>query len=262
MLNWHNGPTNSGDASVISPILSPVHTASRDDAVLHALVDFVTGEGLKPGDRLPTERLLAEHLRVSRTTVREALTRWQELGLVERRQGSGTYLKAAVTRNMLHMPLTLPSGNDFNSLMHTLEIRRGLEAEAAVLCAERATDADIALIEQKLIIMEEAFHVRHGMSADEDWDFHLAVFRTSGNPLFEQIIAAMYEMFHRFWEHPLGVRDFGHASFPYHRTLFNAIAARDPIAARAEALKLIATVEDDLKRGAANLKKQNKKSQA
>ncbi|MDR6635271.1 DNA-binding FadR family transcriptional regulator [Phyllobacterium sp. 1468] len=247
---------------MISPILSPVHTASRDDAVLHALVDFVTGEGLKPGDRLPTERLLAEHLRVSRTTVREALTRWQELGLVERRQGSGTYLKAAVTRTMLHMPLTLPSGNDFNSLMHTLEIRRGLEAEAAVLCAERATHADIALIEQKLIIMEEAFHVRHGMSADEDWDFHLAVFRTSGNPLFEQIIAAMYEMFHRFWEHPLGVRDFGHASFPYHRTLFNAIAARDPTAARGEALKLIATVEDDLKRGAANLKKQNKKSQA
>ena len=262
MLNWHNGPTNLGAASVISAILSPVHTASRDDAVLHALVDFVTGEGLTPGDRLPTERVLAEHLKVSRTTVREALTRWQELGLVERRQGSGTYLKAAVTRNMLHLPLTLPSGNDFNSLMHTLEIRRGLEAEAAVLCAERANDADIALIEQKLIIMEEAFHVRHGMSADEDWDFHLAVFRTSGNPLFEQIIAAMYEMFHRFWEHPLGVRDFGHASFPYHRTLFNAIAARDPLGARVEALKLIATVEDDLKRGAANLKKQNKKSQA
>ena len=65
------------------------------------------------------------------------------------------------------------------------------------------------------------------MSADEDWDFHLAVLPHSGNPLFEQIIAAMYEMFHRFWEHPLGVRDFGHASFPYHRTLFNAIAARD-----------------------------------
>jgi DNA-binding FadR family transcriptional regulator len=247
-------PIQLGRGSLIGSVLLPVQTASRDDAVLRALVDFVTGEGLKPGDRLPTERLLSEHLKVSRTTVREALTRWQELGLVERRQGSGTYLKAAVTRNMLHMPLTLPSGNDFSSLMHTLEIRRGLEAEAAVLCAERATDADIALIEQKLIVMEEAFHMRHGMSADEDWDFHLAVFRTSGNPLFEQIIAAMYEMFHRFWEHPLGVQDFGHASFPYHRTLFNAIAARDAVAARAEALKLIATVEDDLRRGAANLK--------
>ena len=61
-------------------------------------------------------------------------------------------------------------------------------------------------------------------------------------------------MFHRFWEHPLGVRDFGHASFPYHRTMYERIAARDAEGARAEALKLIATVEADLKRGAANLK--------
>ncbi len=64
----------------------------------------------------------------------------------------------------------------------------------------------------------------------------------------------MHELFHRFWEHPLGVRDFGHASFPYHRTMYERIIARDPQGARAEALKLIATVEDDLKRGAAKLK--------
>ncbi|TKA98604.1 MAG: FadR family transcriptional regulator, partial [Mesorhizobium sp.] len=47
---------------------------------------------------------------------------------------------------------------------------------------------------------------------------------------------------------------FGHASFPYHRTIYERIAAHDPEGARAEALKLIATVEDDLKRGAAKLK--------
>ena len=138
--------------------------------------------------------------------------------------------------------------------MQTLEIRRALEAEAAALCAERASPADIAEIERKLDIMEQAFRTRDGMSAEEDWEFHQAIYRVSGNPLFEQIIAAMHELFHRFWEHPLGVRDFGHASFPYHRTIYECIAARDPQGARAEALKLIATVEDDLKRGAAKLK--------
>ena len=92
------------------------------------------------------------------------------------------------------------------------------------------------------------------MSAEEDWEFHQSIYRASGNPLFEQIIAAMHEMFHRFWEHPLGVRDFGHASFPFHRTMYERIAARDAEGARAEALKLIATVEADLKRGAAKLK--------
>ncbi|AGB46209.1 transcriptional regulator [Mesorhizobium australicum WSM2073] len=234
--------------------LPPIQTTARDDAVLKALVGFVRAEALRPGERLPTERILAERLKVSRNTVREALTRWEGLGLVERRQGSGTFLKAAVSPDMLHLPLTLTGGNDFTSLMQTLEIRRALEAEAAALCAERASPADIAEIEGKLDIMEQAFRTLDGMSSEEDWEFHQAIYRVSGNPLFEQIIAAMHELFHRFWEHPLGVRDFGHASFPYHRTIYERIAARDPQGARDEALKLIATVEDDLKRGAAKLK--------
>ena len=230
--------------------LLPIQTTARDDAVLKALAGFVAQEGLEPGERLPTERILAERLRVSRNTVREALTRWEGLGLVERRQGSGTYLKASVSPDMLHMPLTLASGNDFASLMQTLELRRALESEAVALCAERARKSDIALIGRKLDTMEKAFRNRDGMSADEDWEFHQAIYRASGNPLFEQIISAMHEMFHRFWEHPLGVRDFGHASFPYHRTIYERIVARDPEGARAEQIKLIATVEDDLRRGA------------
>ena len=238
----------------MTDLLPPIQTTARDDAVLKALAGFVRQEALGPGEKLPTERILAERLKVSRNTVREALTRWEGLGLVERRQGSGTYLKVAVSPDMLHMPLTLAGGNDFTGLMRTLEIRRALEAEAAALCAIRAGKAEIDEIERKLDIMEEAFQTRAGMSAEEDWEFHQAVYRASGNPLFEQIIAAMHELFHRFWEHPLGVRDFGHASFPYHRTIFDRIAAHDSDGARAEALKLIATVEDDLKRGAANLK--------
>lgn len=243
----------------MTDFLPPIQTTARDDAVLKALAGFVMQEQLEPGEKLPTERILAERLKVSRNTVREALTRWEGLGLVERRQGSGTYLKAAVSLDMLHMPLTLAGGNDFTGLMRTLEIRRALEAEAAALCAVRADKADIAEIERKLDIMEEAFHTRAGMSSEEDWEFHQSIYRACGNPLFEQIIAAMHELFHRFWEHPLGVRDFGHASFPYHRTMYNCIAAHDPEGARAEALKLIATVENDLKRGAAKLKLSDRK---
>lgn len=233
--------------------ISPVQPIARDDAVLKALAGFVRQEGLGPGEKLPTERILADRLKVSRNTVREALTRWEGLGLVERRQGSGTYLKAAVSPDMLHMPLTLAGGQDFEGLMQTLEIRRALEAEAAALCAERATKDSLAAIADKLETMERIFHETSGESSDADWEFHQSIYRASGNPLFEQMIAAMQNLFHRFWEHPLGVRDFGHASFPYHRTLYERIAARDPEGARAEALKLIATVEADLKRGAANL---------
>lgn len=227
---------------------------ARDDAVLKALAVFVQREAIGPGHRLPTERLLAEQLKVSRNTVREALTRWEGLGLVERRQGSGTYLTADVSPEMLHMPLTLTSGSEAVSLMQTLEIRRALEAEAAALCAVRASDAAIAQISEKLDTAERTFHDTKGMNSEADWEFHQSIYRACDNPLFEQMIAAMLAQFHRFWEHPLGIPKFGHASYPFHRTMFDRIAARDPAGARLEALKLIATVEDDLRRGAPNLR--------
>jgi len=239
--------------------LAPIKVTARDDAVLETLAAFVSDSGIGPGDRLPTERILAEQLKVSRNTVREALTRWEGLGLVERRQGSGTYLTGDVSPSMLHMPLTFAGGNDFTTLMQTLEIRRSLESEAAALCASRASDEDIQKIAGQLDRLEEAFHTTGGSNPDEDWEFHQSVYRASGNPLFGQIISAMQELFHRFWEHPLGVHDFGHASFPYHRTVYERIAARDPEGARTEALKLIATVEADLRRGAANLKRMSKR---
>lgn len=236
--------------------LRPVLSVSRDEAVQNALIDYVTSEGLVPGDRLPTERVLSDRLEVSRATVREALTRWEGLGLVERLQGSGTYLKAAVSKSMLHLPITLARGNDLQSLLATLEVRRALESEAASLCAERASDAEIGIIREKLKIMEDAYRDRPGRSAEEDWHFHQAIFRASGNALFEQLISAISELFHRFWEHPLNVHDFGEASFPFHRTLFERIEARDPAGARLEVFKIISSVEDDLRRGAANLEKQ------
>lgn len=218
-----------------------------------ALAAFAGRAGLGPGDRLPTERDLAQQLKISRATVREALKRWEGAGLIESRQGSGTYLKVAVSPEMRHLTLTLPSARDAAGLLHTLEVRRALEAEAAALCAEHAGEAEVGQIEARLVTMEAAFHARDGMSAEEDWEFHQAILRASGNPLFEQITTAMHQQFHRFWEFPLGIRDFGHASFPFHRKVFERIRARDAAGARAEVGKLVATVEADLRRGVRRL---------
>jgi GntR family transcriptional regulator, transcriptional repressor for pyruvate dehydrogenase complex len=57
----------------------------------------------------------------------------------------------------------------------------------------------------------------------------------------------MRETFERFWTHPFDRHDFARRSFPFHRTLFNAIVARDPEAARAETLKILDVVEEDIK---------------
>ena len=234
----------------MSSALAPIRTPTRDEAVLAALARFVTEAGLSPGARLPTERDLAERLQVSRSTVREALKRWEGLGIVDIRKGSGAYLRREVSPTSVHLALTLDAP-DVAGLLHTLEVRRAIEGEAAALCAERASDAERDALAERLERLEAAFHATRGANAAEDWDFHQAILAASGNPLFGQIIAAMRDAFHRFWERPFDMADFAHASFPFHRTLFLAIARGDAAGARAETAKLLESVRQDVLRGAA-----------
>ncbi len=230
--------------------LSPIQTQTRDQAVLTALARFTVSAGLVPGARLPTERVLAEKLAVSRGTIREALKSWQSLGIVEMRKGSGSYLLKPVSPQSLHLPLTV-EGHDLPSLLHMLEVRRALEAEAAAICAERAGPAEVAVIRMRLDAMEPVFFGDVTVSAAADWAFHRSIIETASNPLITQILDGMRDLMHRFWEQPLGITGFGHASFPFHRRIFDAIARRDPDAAREETFKMLETVRADLLRGAA-----------
>jgi DNA-binding FadR family transcriptional regulator len=212
--------------------------------VLDRIAAYCSAAGLGPGDRLPAERELAERLAVGRSTVREALKRWETLGIVEMRKGSGTYLRMPLEQDDIHLPLTLRLKRD--GLLKTLEIRRALEAEAAAVAATRATAEDIARIEEKLERME-AVHRLQGSAGPEDWEFHLSIYEATGNPLFGQLVAIMYDAFHSFFTNPLQQPGFAGRSFPLHRELFEAIRRRDPETARAKVLAILAIVEEDVK---------------
>lgn len=93
----------------------------------------------------------------------------------------------------------------------------------------------------------ERVHIAKGTSGPEDLAFHLAVYDATHNPLFRQLLEQMRETFERFWSHPFDRQDFARRSFPFHRTLFNAIAAQDTEAARRETLKILDVVEEDIK---------------
>jgi GntR family transcriptional regulator, transcriptional repressor for pyruvate dehydrogenase complex len=228
-----------------SAFLSPIKSQTLDSAVIDRLSAYVEGAGILPGDRLPSERMLCERLEVSRPTVREALKRWEALGIVEMRKGSGIYLRKAVGRNIVHVPLVLSRSSKVKDLLHGLQVRRALEGEAAFICASSASGDRIMMIEKALVRMETA-HAK-GNSSEEDWEYHQSIIEATGNPLFTQIIQSMRDLVHQFWENPLQLPHFAEASFPFHRTMFDAIARRDPAAARAEALKIIDSVGSEIR---------------
>ncbi|MBB3427100.1 DNA-binding FadR family transcriptional regulator [Rhizobium sp. BK312] len=227
-------------------MLSPLPSIDRTQQVIEALSTFIESSKLQAGDRLPTERELMAALSVGRSTIREVITYFQALGVMETRKGSGTYLLKPVSKATIHMPLSFNPSHLRDALLQTLEVRRGIECEAGMVAARKRTDEDLVIIEEKLNEMERV-HMAKGTSGPEDLAFHLAVYDATHNPLFRQLLEQMRETFERFWEHPFDRQDFARRSFPYHRTLFNAIADQDPEAARVETLKILDVVEEDIK---------------
>jgi DNA-binding FadR family transcriptional regulator len=233
-------------ASASSLMMSPLPTIKRGQQVEAALADYVERAGLKAGDRLPAERDLMAALNVGRSTIREAIGRFQALGVVESRKGSGNYLLKAISAGTVHMPLSFESAGLRDALLMTLEVRRGIEVEASIAAARRRTADDLRTIEARLDEMETV-HLAEGTSGKADLAFHLSIYDATHNPLFRQLLEQMRGGFERFWSKPFDRPDFAARSFPFHRTLFDAIAAGDTEGARAETLKILAIVEEDIK---------------
>ena len=113
--------------------MKPLPKSDRARSVMTAMADFIARSGFKPGDRLPAEREFMEGLAVGRSTVREVIRQFQALGIVESRKGSGTYLLRGVSADTVHMPLSFDSARLRDILLQTLDVRRGLEAEASAI---------------------------------------------------------------------------------------------------------------------------------
>jgi GntR family transcriptional regulator, transcriptional repressor for pyruvate dehydrogenase complex len=210
---------------------------SLTDGVTAALTRLVSGGNVPPGSRLPTENELAGRFGVSRTVVREAVARLKSGGLVESKQGSGVYVREPNAE----MPFRIAAQDEsIESVLHIVDLRRGLEGEAAALAAERCTRAQLAEIRGALreIAREEATG-RDGV--DADMGFHRAIARASGNPHFP----ALWDFVGQFLRKAMYATranearraDFAAAVRAEHDVIVGAIARRDSAAARSAALR-------------------------
>lgn len=163
-------------------LLAPDRLSDRLAELLRHRID--SGE-LRPMDRLPTEQELAERHGVSRTVVREAVSRLKSMGLLISRQGSGVFVApTSAARPLAFDPAVLHS---LEAVVQVVEVRRALEGEVAALAASRATAEDVQRIEQALAAIDEAVAAgRDGVA--EDLRFHRAVAEATGNPQFRHLL--------------------------------------------------------------------------
>ncbi|MEU9817816.1 FadR/GntR family transcriptional regulator [Pseudonocardia alni] len=182
----------------------PLVTARRGglvDQVIDQLRSAITGGEWPVGARIPPESELASSLEVGRNTVREAVRALAHGGLLEVRQGDGTYVRATTELSGALRTLCGPE------LREVLEVRRTLEVEAARMAAARRTDADLTVLRAALAgrdraVAAVAAYGRRGEEPDAadveraaraDTDFHVAVVRCAGNGLLVELYRGVVE---------------------------------------------------------------------
>lgn len=194
-----------------------------------------------PGDKLPTEPALIDKFGFSRTVIREAIAALRADGLVESRQGSGVFV-LAVRQTEADLPLFTSETDKISDIIEELELRIGIEVEAAGLAAVRSSPAQEAEIQAQ--VDRFARLVAEGSPTDDaDFQFHMAVATATNNNRFRTFLEHVgRRMIPRVkfrtvmgGVDPLPSRD--QPILQEHRDIAEAILARDPDRAR-EAMRL------------------------
>ncbi|MDI1246732.1 MAG: FadR/GntR family transcriptional regulator [Rhodoferax sp.] len=161
-----------------APFKPAIPGAYLSDQVADVMAARIREGRLAAGDKLPTEAAMVEQFSVSRTVVREALSRLKSLGLVESRQGSGVFVKEV---SFPPLNFAAKSVASRQAVVQMVEVRRALEAEVAALAAQRRTKMDIKRIHQSIVNLDKAV-LAGGDGVHEDVQYHLAIAEAARNP--------------------------------------------------------------------------------
>jgi GntR family transcriptional repressor for pyruvate dehydrogenase complex len=171
--------------------LKPVRVKRVSDQVFEQLRDLIFRGELKPGEKIMPERDLSEALGVSRTTVRNAINKLVTLGYLAHKQGRGTFVRSSA--GLGSNPFSLVLGDPEITIGHILDVRMGLECNAAAGAARNADSEDIAIITSHLKDMK--IEVRQGgLGTEADVSFHMAVAYATKNPLQVLIMKNFYDV--------------------------------------------------------------------
>ncbi len=210
--------------------IKAIEVESPVDKIIRQLKHLIVSGQLKPGDRLPAERSLAEKFGVGRSYVREAILKLEFYGLLRTSPQSGTYV-SGLSINVLDNLLTdiiNYNKDDFNAL---IEARYYLELSAVKVAAERRTEEDLLSMDKALT--EYEYKINNGMNGvEEDLLFHVKIARATKNPAIESMLLILIpDLIKSINENKVCGEGRGILSIPEHRAILKALEEQDSQAA-------------------------------
>ena len=214
-----------------------IESEKLSQAVVRQIEQLILRGILRPGDRLPAERELAERLGVSRPSLREAIGELEELGLLAPKAGAGVYVADVLGSAFSPALVRLFASHDA-AVQDYIAFRRDLEGLAAARAARMGSDTDLALVDTIFQKMEAAHSKRN--PADEarlDAEFHLSIIEASHNVIMLHMMRSMMDLLREgvFYNRQMlfkqrATRD---ELLDQHRAINTALQARDPEGAKA-----------------------------
>jgi DNA-binding FadR family transcriptional regulator len=217
------------------------------DEAINKIKEMIVSGSLRPGDRLPKEADLAEHLGLSRNSLREAVKALSMIRVLDVRQGDGTYVTSLEPHLLLDLLGFVVDFHTDDAVMHFLEVRRLLEPAATALAAQRMTADDV----EKLQAVLDELGAEPSIEAlvANDLEFHRRIAAGAANPVLSSLLDGLSgpTTRARIWR---GLTQQGAAerTREQHQAIVDAIAARQPDLARSWATIHVAGVEDWLRR--------------
>ncbi len=232
---------------------TPVKSKRLYEDIVEQIQQLISGGELKPGDKLLSERELADRLQVSRVSVREAIRSLEMLGFIEIRHGEGTFIRDTDADDVIR-PLAMFLAVERGSLLDMFEVRRIFETATAALAAERATEDEIQLIGSLLGKMKESIRIGDSEKGEEhDAHYHYAVAEATHNGLLIKLLRTVHEEWSKAvsagsQQLLLDSANNAQKIIDQHTRVFEAIQAHDPATASQAMLEHVTFAERELRK--------------
>lgn len=180
---------------------------------------------LKHGSKIPAERVLAEQLKVSRSSVREAIRTLELQGLAVSKHGSGTFITTQ-SLNAVTTLMTSSLGNGDSQLHEIFEVRHLLEPQLAALAAERATSEEVNRL--STILVEQQRQIMEGETGiDADTEFHFALATATHNSALVKVVSAVEDVLRQSRDRTLQQPGRSERSLESHRQILHMVQTGD-----------------------------------
>ncbi|WP_242834963.1 FadR/GntR family transcriptional regulator [Ruminiclostridium cellobioparum] len=208
-------------------ILMPIKKITRQsigEQVFEQLKEQIFNNEWKRGEKIPSENDLAVSFGVSRITVRQALQKLTALGLIETRLGEGSFIRDAAPGINMNPLIPIAYLNE-NSLQEILEYRRALEGNVAELATEKASEDEVAKLEEAYKLMEQVKNELE-LFSKADLNFHLLLANMTKNSLIIQTFHIFNDVLNRAFSQIVNERG-NSAGIYYHKLLLEAVKNRN-----------------------------------